>query len=91
MESKEIKFFDEIEGQEPTVVVRILDVYLQTHCDDEEAYITRGLNHWKLEHRREAINDYLKALELNPQSRAKTLLQFANSILDFYSKDLLNP
>lgn len=71
--------------------IEALDKLLGEDPDNEEAYILRGQKHWNLNHRKDAINDYLSAIQLNPESRAKMLLQYSNSILDFYSKDLLNP
>lgn len=71
--------------------ISILDVYIELHPEDDEALTVRGMKHWGLNHRKEAINDYLAALKINPESRAKTALEFANSVLDFYNKDLLNP
>lgn len=71
--------------------LRQLDADIERNPVDEEGYVKRGQLHWQLGHRKEAINDYLKALELNPESRARVLLDYANSILDFYNKDLLNP
>ena len=71
--------------------IPLLDNYLIHNPNDDEALTIRGLKHWSLNHRKEAINDYLQALKINPESRAKMALQFANSILDYYNKDLLNP
>lgn len=68
-----------------------LDAYLSLHPDDEEAYILRGLRHWAFGHRAKAINDYLKAIDINPQSKAVRALENVQAILDFYNKDLLNP
>ena len=68
-----------------------LDIYLTDNPKDDEAFTLRGLRHWGLNHRKEAINDYLSALKINPESKAKMALQYANSILDYYNKDLLNP
>lgn len=81
----------DIEKLPPKEAIEILDTYLKTNPKDEEAYILRGMNQWKLNNTKAAIDDYLSALEINPESRAKTLLDYTTSILDFYSKDLLNP
>lgn len=59
--------------------------------ETEEALILRGMRYWSLSQRGKAISDYLAAIRLNPDSQAKTLLQSANAILDFYNKDLYNP
>ena len=38
-----------------------------------------------------AINNYLEAVRLNPDSPASSALEIANNILSFYNKDLYNP
>lgn len=81
----------EIKKLPPGEAIAILDKIITQEPTNEEAFIIRGLKHWSIGNRREAINDYLAALQLNPQSEAKSLLQYSNSILDFYNKDLLNP
>ena len=81
----------EIKKLPPGEAIAILDKIISQEPANEEALILRGLKHWSIGNRREAINDYLAALQLNPQSEAKSLLQYTNSILDFYNKDLLNP
>ena len=37
-----------------------------------------------------AINNYLEAVALNPESPAKQALEIANEILAFYNKDMYN-
>ena len=37
-----------------------------------------------------AINNYLEAIALNPDSPAKQALEIANEILAFYNKDMYN-
>lgn len=75
----------------PEDAIERLTQHIHTSPDEEEAFILRGKILWSLNRRREAINDYLAAIRLNPQSKARLLLDYANSILDFYNKDLLNP
>lgn len=80
--------------------VRLLDAsdaikqisdYIAANPRDDEAYTLRGLKYWSAGRRADAINDYLEALRINPDSRARQALDAANSILDFYNKDLYNP
>ena len=71
--------------------IKILDSFLEKNPDYEEAFILRGKIHWNMNQRRFAINDYLEAIRINPESKARILLEYANNILDFYNKDLLNP
>lgn len=37
-----------------------------------------------------AMNNYLEALRINPESPAKQALEIANEILDFHNKDMYN-
>ena len=37
-----------------------------------------------------AMNNYLEAVALNPESPAQQALDIANEILDFYNKDMYN-
>ena len=82
---------EEIKKLPPEEAISQLNVYLEKHPQDDEAYTLRGLRYWGLNRRKEAINDYLQAIKINPESKAKMALQYANSILDYYNKDLLNP
>lgn len=75
----------------PEEAISVLERYIREFPGDEEALVVRGQKYWILGRRKEAINDYLAALAINPKSKAKMLLDYSNSILDFYSKDLLNP
>ncbi len=71
--------------------IKELDVRISGNPRDEEAYVERGQIHWALGHRREALSDYLKAIDINPESRARHLLEHVQAILSFYNKDLYNP
>ena len=82
---------EEIKKLSPEEALDKLNEYILTHPEDDEAITMRGQKLWKLNRTREAINDYLLAISINPASRAKTLLDYANSILAYYNKDLLNP
>lgn len=82
---------EEIKKLEPEQAIETLTSYLVSHPEDDEAYTERGLKYWSINKRKEAINDYLTALKINPESKAKMALEYANSILDYYNKDLYNP
>lgn len=72
--------------------ISMLDAWIAEHPEDVEAYTLRGMRHFGAGHRSAAIGDYLTALRLDPENRkAKQALEYANSILDFYNKDLFNP
>ncbi|MBD5298981.1 MAG: hypothetical protein HDS22_03295 [Bacteroides sp.] len=82
---------EEIRNLSAEKALVILDEYIIAHPESDEAYTLRGLRHWALSHRAQAINDYLKAISLNPHSRAVQALEAARAILDFYHHDLYNP
>lgn len=69
----------------------IINEYLAQNPRDDEALTLRGMKYWSLGQRANAINDYLAAIRINPESKAKMMLKASNEILDFYNKDLFNP
>lgn len=82
---------EKIKGLSASDAIEILNEYLSAHPDDEEILTLRGIKHWSAGHRALAINDYLAAIKLNPDSRANEALKAANEILDYRNKDLYNP
>ena len=85
---------DSVKGLSADEAVKVLTEYIDANPDSsglDEAYTMRGMKHWGLQHRSAAINDYLAAIRLNPESRAVQALKAANDILDYYNKDLYNP
>ncbi len=79
------------EGLDKNEAVGLLDAYIAGNPGDDAALALRGMQHWSLQHRREAINDYLAAIEINPDSPARAALESAREILDYYNKDIYNP
>ncbi len=71
--------------------IEILTAYLKENPDDEEALTLRGIKYWSAGKRGLAINDYLAAIRINPDSKAQEALKAANEILDYRNKDLYNP
>lgn len=58
---------------------------------DDTLYYLLG-NAWRKKGNwQKAINNYLEAVKLNPDSPAAGALEIANDILAFYNKDLYNP
>ncbi|MBP5636451.1 MAG: hypothetical protein J6X25_02905 [Bacteroidales bacterium] len=57
--------------------------------DDELFYLLgnawRKKGNWQM-----AMNSYLEAVHMNPESPARQALDIANEILDFYNKDMYN-
>lgn len=64
---------------------------LESEPDDDDLYFVRGKLYWRTGDRRQAINDYEQAVELNNHSRAVHALENAREILSFFNPDLLNP
>jgi tetratricopeptide (TPR) repeat protein len=54
-------------------------------------YFMRGKLHWRMGHRRDALNDYSYAVSLDPISPAATALAQARAIMEFHAPDLYNP
>ena len=82
---------DKVRLMDADKAIDIITEYIARHPSDDEAFLMRGLKYWGANKRALAINDYLEALRLNPDSRARQALTQANDILDFYNKDLYNP
>lgn len=78
-------------GLAPSDAIPLLDTLLDAEPNNEPAFLRRGMLHWSCGHRAEAINDYLAAIRLNPDSKARLALKSVNEILDYYNKDLYNP
>lgn len=92
MDIKELK--ETIKGLSGEEAVKVLSDYIDSHGtapDLDEAYTMRGMKYWGMQKRSAAINDYLAAIRLNPESRAVQALKATNDILDYYNKDLYNP
>ncbi len=82
---------DEIRRLLPNDAISLLNDYINANPEDDEAYTLRGMKHWALGEHSAAINDYLKAIKINPEGKAKHALEAAESVMNYYNKDLLNP
>ena len=92
MDKEQLK--ESIKGLNGEDAVRVLSDFIEKNQDSpllDEAYTLRGMRYWGMQKRSAAINDYLSAIRINPQSRAVQALNAANEILDYYNKDLYNP
>ena len=70
--------------------LHLLDEYIKKIDSDDEAYYLRGNVYRKMGDIRQALNNYLMAIELNPDSPAQTAYNAQIKILDFYNKDMYN-
>ena len=77
------------EGKLDEAIARLTD-YLEKHPDLDEAYYLLG-NAWRKKgNNRLALNNYLEAIHLNPESPAQKAHDMLMDILDFYYKDMYN-
>ena len=80
-----------IKSGELETAIRMLSEYIQadTTRDDEPYYLLgnayRKQGNWQL-----ALNNYLEAMERNPESPAVQAHQMMMDILNFYNKDMYN-
>lgn len=81
----------EIENMAYDEAVKYLTDYIGNHPESDEALTLRGMRYWGAGKRSLAINDYLAAIRVNPESRAKEALKAANEILAYRNNDLYNP
>lgn len=91
MENEQITLRELTRGLTADETIARLTEYIADHPESDEALTMRGMRYWGLQRRADAINDYLAAIRLNPESRAANALKATNEILDYYNKDLYNP
>ncbi|MDE5773799.1 MAG: hypothetical protein K2H86_05020 [Muribaculaceae bacterium] len=80
-----------IKALSPEEALSRLNDYIESNPTDTDALTLRGMRHWSMGHRSLAINDYLAAIKIDPECKAKQALQATNDILDYYNKDFYNP
>jgi tetratricopeptide (TPR) repeat protein len=71
-------------------IIRRLDVLIAEQPQDDRLYYLRGNAYRKRGDWQMALNNYLEAIELNPDSPAVHARQMAMDILNFYNKDMFN-
>ena len=70
--------------------IRALDAVIADSPTSDEAFYLRGNAYRKLGDFQQALNNYLSALELNPDSPAREAHDMLMEILDFYYKEMYN-
>ena len=70
--------------------IQQLDLLISENPNSDEAYFLRGKAYQKKGNMRLALNNYLKAIELNPDSPAQQAHDMLIKILNFYNKDMYN-
>ncbi len=71
--SETSELLESIKEHMPEEAIPLLDAFITLYPSDDEAYTIRGIKHWALGQRSLAINNYLSAIRINPESRAKWL------------------
>lgn len=71
--------------------IRLLKERIAKEPQNEEAHFVLGNVYRKMEDWKDAINCYLKAEEINPDSPARNARLMILDILNYYNKDLYNP
>lgn len=70
--------------------IRLLDRRIAGEPACDEAYFLKGNAYLKQGDVRQALNNYLQAMELNPESPAREAYRMQIDILNFYNKDMYN-
>ena len=85
---------ESIRGLSGEEAVKVLSDFINDNPDSpymDEVLTMRGMKYWGMQKRSDAINDYLAAIRINPESKAVQALKAANDILNYYNTDLYNP
>ena len=78
------------EGKLETAIEQ-LNAYIQSDTtQDDEPYYLLGNAYRKQSNWQMALNNYLEAMERNPESPATNAHQMMMDILNFYNKDMYN-
>ena len=70
--------------------IQELDVIIENNPSSDEAYYLRGNAYRKKGDFQQALNNYLQATEINPESPAKLAHDMLMDIMDFYYKEMYN-
>lgn len=71
-------------------VIRVLDTLLAEQPGNDNFYYLRGTAYYKQGEWQAALNDYLEAMAINPESPATEAHAMLMDILEFYNKDIYN-
>jgi cytochrome c-type biogenesis protein CcmH/NrfG len=70
--------------------IALLNEYLKENSQDDEAYYLLGNFYRRKEDWKMALNNFQKAMDLNPESPAAEAYKMIVKILEFYNKDIYN-
>lgn len=77
-------------GKIDEVLSELTDWIAHTETPSDTAYYLLGNAYRKKGDWQHALNNYLEAITLNPDSPAKQAYEMAMDILNFYNKDMFN-
>ena len=90
MKEKLISIKEAIKEGNLESAIKDLSQYILADSNDDEAYYLLGNAYRKLGNWQMALNNYLEAMERNPESPAVQAHQMTMDILNFYNKDMYN-
>ena len=80
-----------LENNEVGEAIEELSILIdQAEKPNDELFYLRGNAYRKSENWQMAINNYLEAMEINPESPASGAYKMTMDILNFYNKDMFN-
>lgn len=79
-----------IDAGEVEQAIILLNEYIEKHPDSDEAFFLRGNAYSKKSDFRQALNNYLNAMDINPESPAKQAHRMLMRIMEFHNKDMYN-
>ncbi len=71
--------------------IDVLSENIRQEPDNDHWRLMRGQVYWRLGEKSKAITDYEYAVQINPQSPARTPLELARKVMSYYNPDLMNP
>lgn len=77
-----------IDSDHPRSAASMLSALIAGSPNDDELYYLRGCAYAKLAAWQGAMESFMQAVALNPQSPAAEALNMVQGILDFYNKDI---
>jgi cytochrome c-type biogenesis protein CcmH/NrfG len=90
MKEKLINIKEWIRTGELETAIKELSQYIQCNPTEDEPYYLLGNAYRKQGNWQMALNNYLEAMERNPESPAVQAHQMMMDILNFYNKDMYN-
>ena len=80
-----------INNNQLTEAIELLNALIEENKTNDELFLLRGNAYRKLNNWKNAMSDYCKAIDINPNSDAVQAYQAAQDIMNFFNKDLYNP